>query len=60
MFAEMWIEQISRTVGRPSHEIRSLNMQQEGYVTHYGQTMTDCRISTCWDQVIKTSSYKER
>ena len=60
MFAEMWIEQVARTVGLPAHELRAANMQHEGYVTHYGQPMVDCRIGTCWDQVVKTSSFKDR
>ncbi|GAX80308.1 hypothetical protein CEUSTIGMA_g7746.t1 [Chlamydomonas eustigma] len=60
MFAEMWIEQVARTVGRPTHEIRSANFQHDGYVTHYGQTMTECRIQRCWDQVIDTSDYHQR
>ena len=37
MFAEMWMERIARTVGRPVHQVRAANMQNEGYVTHYGQ-----------------------
>ena len=60
MFAEMWMERIARTIGRPVHEVRASNMQNEGYVTHYGQPMTDCRIKTCWEQVMKTSNFNER
>jgi CO/xanthine dehydrogenase Mo-binding subunit len=37
MFAEMMIDQVARTLGRPAHEIREINMYREGDVTHFGQ-----------------------
>ncbi len=60
MFAEMYVEQMARTLGRPVDEIRAANMQREGYVTHYGQAMENCHIGSCWEQVIKTSDYAAR
>lgn len=60
MFAEMWMEQMARTVGRPVHELRAAHLQQDGYATHYGQVMTDCRIKACWDTVHASSDFDKR
>ncbi|GLC34818.1 hypothetical protein PLESTB_001167600 [Pleodorina starrii] len=60
MFAEMWIEQIARTVGKPDAEVRSLNMYDEGDVTHFGQTLEHCRARACWDKVMESSDYEQR
>ncbi|PNW76169.1 hypothetical protein CHLRE_12g545101v5 [Chlamydomonas reinhardtii] len=60
MFAEMWIEQIAKTVGKPDHEVRTLNMYNEGDVTHFGQVMEHCRARACWDTVLASSDYSRR
>lgn len=50
LVAEMWMEEVARAVGRPAHEVRALNMYAEGDATHYGQTLTHCRLGQCWSQ----------
>ncbi|KAG2484282.1 hypothetical protein HYH03_016926 [Edaphochlamys debaryana] len=60
MFAEMWIEQIAKTVGKPDAAIRSLNMYNEGDTTHFGQVLEACRARACWDKVMADSDYDRR
>ena len=60
LFSELWLERMARTISKPVHDLRALNLQDEGYETHYGQTMEACRIRTCWDQVLSTSSFNDR
>ncbi|KAG1664511.1 hypothetical protein FOA52_007775 [Chlamydomonas sp. UWO 241] len=60
LFAEMWMERIAREIGRPVHEVKAASLQQEGYVTHYGQTMEECRIQRCWDTVYASSEFDKR
>lgn len=51
MVAEMWIDHVARSVGKPAQEVRELNMYHEGDVTHFGQALEHCRVRTCWEQV---------
>ncbi len=44
MFAEMWIEQIAKTLGKPDHEIRQINMYKEGEKTHFGQVRSTASL----------------
>ncbi|KAJ9512823.1 hypothetical protein QJQ45_029028 [Haematococcus lacustris] len=60
MFAEMTVEQVARAVGRPVHEVRELNMYQEGDVTHFKQVLEVFRAPTCWKEVKASSQYEER
>ncbi|GFR49634.1 hypothetical protein Agub_g11707 [Astrephomene gubernaculifera] len=60
MFAEMWIEQIAKTLNLPDAEVRSLNMYREGDVTHFGQVLEACRARACWEQVLASSEYERR
>ncbi|GIL49662.1 hypothetical protein Vafri_5944 [Volvox africanus] len=60
MFAEMWIEQIAKTLGKPDVEIRTLNMYDEGDVTHFGQVLEHCRARACWQTALSSSSFSER
>uniref|UniRef100_A0A7R9YWD4 xanthine dehydrogenase n=1 Tax=Chlamydomonas euryale TaxID=1486919 RepID=A0A7R9YWD4_9CHLO len=60
IFAEMWMERVARTVGRPVHELKALQLQGDGWVTVAGQTMEECRIKTCWDAVYAKSDFDAR
>eukprot|EP01025_Chloroclados_australasicus_P046435 TRINITY_DN5123_c0_g1_i6.p1 TRINITY_DN5123_c0_g1~~TRINITY_DN5123_c0_g1_i6.p1 ORF type:complete len:1400 (-),score=162.31 TRINITY_DN5123_c0_g1_i6:601-4416(-) len=60
LIAEMWMDQIIRTLNLPPEHVRSSNFYQEGDVTHFGQALVDCRIQQCWDAVMSTSQFQER
>ncbi|MEW5306011.1 MAG: hypothetical protein WDW36_008516 [Sanguina aurantia] len=60
MFAEMWVDQISKTVGMPSVDVRSANMYAEGDLTHYGQRLDECKMQVCWDKALANAGYAER
>ncbi|GFH18707.1 uncharacterized protein HaLaN_15555 [Haematococcus lacustris] len=57
---QMTVEQVARAVGRPVHEVRELNMYQEGDVTHFKQVLEVFRAPTCWKEVKASSQYEER
>eukprot|EP00955_Chlamydomonas_euryale_P017650 188647-Chlamydomonas_euryale.AAC.1 len=54
------MERVARTVGRPVHELKALQLQGDGWVTVAGQTMEECRIKTCWDAVYAKSDFDAR
>ncbi|MEW5318751.1 MAG: hypothetical protein WDW38_009946 [Sanguina aurantia] len=60
MFAEMWVDQISKTIGMPSVDVRSANMYTEGDLTHYGQPLEECKMQICWDKALANAGYAER
>ncbi|MEW5315300.1 MAG: hypothetical protein WDW38_006740 [Sanguina aurantia] len=60
MFAEMWVEQISRAVGKPVVDVRSANMYREGDLTHYGQALEACRMRPCWEAALANAGYAQR
>ncbi|KXZ53315.1 hypothetical protein GPECTOR_7g1209 [Gonium pectorale] len=60
MFAELWIEQIAKTVGKPDAEVRTLNMYHEGDVTPFGQVMEHCRARACWEKALSSSDFEAR
>jgi len=43
MVAEMWVDHIARTLGRPPEAIRELNFYREGDTTHFGQVLEGCQ-----------------
>ncbi len=45
MVAEVVMDHIARAVGKPSTEIRDLNMYREGDTTHYGQVLDGCQVT---------------
>ena len=44
MVAEMWIDQVARTVGRAPEAVRALNFYCEGDTTHFGQVLEGCQV----------------
>ncbi|XP_069743877.1 xanthine dehydrogenase/oxidase isoform X2 [Narcine bancroftii] len=58
--AESWMDAIIQKSGLPAHQVRKVNMYQEGNITHYGQTMEDVNIRKCWDECMDSSSYYSR
>lgn len=58
--AENIIENIALKLGKSSDEIRRLNLYQENYVTHYGQTLEHCTLQRCWDECVQKSKLAER
>jgi hypothetical protein len=43
MVAEMWVDHIARTLGRPPEAVRELNFYREGDTTHFGQVLEGCQ-----------------
>ena len=37
-----------------------MNLYKNGDLTYYGQTMEDCNLLICWNQVIEVSQYHQR
>lgn len=47
IMAEMWMDQVARTVGRPVEAVRELNMYKEGDFSPYGQIISSSQVSLC-------------
>ncbi|XP_070496874.1 xanthine dehydrogenase-like [Chironomus tepperi] len=58
--AETIIRDVANTVGKDYLEIMELNMYQTGQAMHYKQVLTDCNSSRCFEEVLKSSNFKER
>ncbi len=49
--AEMWMDHVARTIGKPVEDVRALNFYGEGDKTHFGQPLEGCQIQACWQEV---------
>ncbi|GBG80495.1 hypothetical protein CBR_g30957 [Chara braunii] len=54
LVAEMWMDHIAATLGKPTEEIRALNLQSEGYELHYGQKLTRFHVPKMWNELKDT------
>lgn len=45
IIAEMWLDQVARTVNKPIEAVRELNLYKEGDITHYTQVLTSSQVS---------------
>lgn len=45
IIAEMWLDQVARTVNKPIEAVRELNLYKEGDITHYTQVLTSSQAS---------------
>ena len=44
IIAEMWLDEVAKTLGKPVEEIRELNLYNEGDLTHYKQEMSSSQV----------------
>lgn len=44
IMAEMYMDQVARTVGRPIEEVRELNLYREGETSPYGQIISSSQV----------------
>ncbi|CAA0805785.1 Xanthine dehydrogenase 1 [Striga hermonthica] len=51
IIAENWIQRISMEVKKNPEEIREMNFQREGSVTHYGQQLENCTLERIWKEL---------
>ena len=56
---ETVIDKIARKLGKDAAGIRKLNFycEPDGTTTHYGQKLTDIRLNTLYERLIKNSDY---
>lgn len=58
--AEQMIRDVARITNKNYLEIMQLNFAQNGFVTHYQQTLNDCNIKRCFEEVQITSNFQSR
>lgn len=63
VFAEEVLDRVARHMGLPPEEVRARNFYRgdgEEATTHYGQLITDNRLSRVWDEVLDRSEFAAR
>ncbi|XP_072938679.1 xanthine dehydrogenase-like [Epargyreus clarus] len=58
--AEIMMRNIAEVVGKQYEDVASINLYQEGNLTHYNQTLTYCTLQRCWNECIESSNYWQR
>ncbi len=53
--ADLIMDKIAATVGRPVHEVKELNFYKVGDKTHYQQTLKDWVVDVCWQRMKERS-----
>lgn len=54
------IERVASRLGKPAHEIRRLNLYNEGALTPYLQPITHYHVPRMWDSLMETSDFARR
>ncbi|XP_044043358.1 xanthine dehydrogenase/oxidase [Siniperca chuatsi] len=60
LVAESWITDVAQSLGRPTEEVRRLNLYMEGESTPYNQILEQFTLNRCWDECLSRSKYQER
>eukprot|EP00884_Botryococcus_braunii_P020062 jgi/Botrbrau1/673/Bobra.0161s0056.1 len=59
-FTEMIMDHVARTLQRPPHEIRELNLYKEGELTPYSQPLDSEQATACWKGVMESADFLAR
>ncbi|KAG8653082.1 xanthine dehydrogenase 1 isoform X4 [Manihot esculenta] len=51
LITENWIQRIAAELNKSPEEIREINFQGDGSVTHYGQKLEYCTLTQLWDEL---------
>ncbi|XP_035533646.1 xanthine dehydrogenase/oxidase isoform X1 [Morone saxatilis] len=60
MVTESWMNDVAQSLGKPSEEVRRLNLYVEGELTPYNQILDQFTLDRCWDECLSRSVYQER
>ncbi|KAL3045459.1 hypothetical protein OYC64_013683 [Pagothenia borchgrevinki] len=60
MVTENWITDVAQSLGKPSDEVRRLNLYMEGQSTPYNQILGQFTLDRCWDECMLRSEYQQR
>ncbi|KAK5891015.1 hypothetical protein CgunFtcFv8_018312 [Champsocephalus gunnari] len=60
MVTENWITDVAQSLGKPSDEVRRLNLYMEGQSTPYNQILGQFTLDRCWDECMFRSEYQQR
>ncbi|XP_037618622.1 xanthine dehydrogenase/oxidase isoform X2 [Sebastes umbrosus] len=60
MVAESWMTDVAQSLGRPTEEVRRLNLYMEGDSTSYNQILDQFTLDRCWDECLSRSGYQQR
>ncbi|CAN9498296.1 unnamed protein product [Ophioblennius macclurei] len=59
MVAESWITDVAQTLGKPSDEVRRVNLYMEGELTPYNQVLDQLSLDRCWDECLQRAGYHQ-
>ncbi|KAG6629944.1 xanthine dehydrogenase 1-like isoform X1 [Carya illinoinensis] len=57
LITENWIQRIAVELKKSPEEIREINFQGEGSITHYGQQLQHCTLSQLWSELKLSCDY---
>jgi xanthine dehydrogenase/oxidase len=60
MVGEHIMRQVAKTLNKDYLEVMALNMYQDGDLTHYNQTLLNCNVLRCFQEVQQTSELEKR
>ncbi|KAK2857221.1 hypothetical protein Q5P01_005956 [Channa striata] len=60
LVAENWMTDVAQSLGRPTEEVRRLNLYVEGESTPYNQVLDQFTLDRCWDECLSRSGYQQR
>jgi xanthine dehydrogenase/oxidase len=60
LIANMWMDHGAHALGLAPVDVYEKNMYKAGAVTHFGQAIEGERLEACWQDVMRTSEWRER
>ncbi|CAL1409557.1 unnamed protein product [Linum trigynum] len=57
IIAENWIQRVAVEVNKTPEEIKEINFQGEGSITHYGQQLQHCTLAPLWNELKLSSDF---
>ncbi|XP_022545301.2 xanthine dehydrogenase 1 isoform X2 [Brassica napus] len=57
LITENWIQRIAAELDKTPEEIKEMNFQEEGSITHYSQSLQHCTLQQIWKELKESSNF---
>ncbi|KAL0686874.1 hypothetical protein Bca4012_086551 [Brassica carinata] len=57
LITENWIQRIAAELDKTPEEIKEMNFQEEGSITHYSQSLQHCTLQQLWKELKESSNF---
>ncbi|KAG2241107.1 hypothetical protein Bca52824_090394 [Brassica carinata] len=57
LITENWIQRIAAELDKSPEEIKEMNFQEEGSITHYSQSLQHCTLQQLWTELKASSNF---